>query len=66
MKLTANFLLDLIDTLYVQQANSPRSKATHGLITLGSGFEIEIIVRSPENLSESTKQQALTDIDVLL
>lgn len=66
MKLTSGFILDVIDTLYVRQRENPNSKATHGLLELSSGFSIEIIVRPPEHLSESTSQQDLTDVDVLL
>lgn len=66
MKLSAGFIMDVIDTLYVRQCENPNSKATHALLDLASGFTIEIIVRPPEHLSESTTQPALTDVDVLL
>ena len=66
MKLTAGFIMDVVDTLYVRQCENPNSKATHALLELASGFSIEIIVRPPEHLSESTSQPALADVDVLL
>lgn len=61
MKLTSGFILDVIDKLYVLVTNNPKGGPAHALLSLGSGVEIEIIVRCPGDLSESTSYPVLTD-----
>lgn len=66
MKLTPGLIMDVVDQLYVLVTNNPKGGPAHALLSLGSGIEIEIIVRRPDDLSESTSYPALTDVDVLL